>query len=369
MNDNVASATKLQTARSIWGQSFDGTANVSGALTGVTSITASGAIAAGSFRLLYPDSANGIAVHKILNWPINPYGILTRLYSDGTASLQSQRENNNSESFNLSLNPLGGNVGIGTTSPSYKLHVSGAIYSTSEIISSSANAFRAVYGNYGFFIRNDGGNTYFMLTSSGNAYGSWNSLRPLYINNSTGLVYMNQGISVSGVSSFGSTLNVAGNINASANVVVNRIADLNGAIQVPYSAGSWISMATRDNLIYSTTNNSSNSAHALYRVKDSGGNAICFGGLGGDVGFHGFSASDISSGANNRTWYTIWNVSTGKLTHSKDLQVNGNFVAVGEVTAYSSSDIRLKKNLKELKAINTLRKINTFEYDWTEEAL
>ena len=35
------SATKLSTARTIWGQSFDGTANVSGALSGATTITAS----------------------------------------------------------------------------------------------------------------------------------------------------------------------------------------------------------------------------------------------------------------------------------------------------------------------------------------
>lgn len=43
-----------------------------------------------------------------------------------------------------------------------------------EIISTSANAFRAVYGNYGFIIRNDGANTYFMMTNSGDPYGSWN---------------------------------------------------------------------------------------------------------------------------------------------------------------------------------------------------
>ena len=38
----VEKATKLATSRTIWGQSFDGTGNVSGALTGVTDITASG---------------------------------------------------------------------------------------------------------------------------------------------------------------------------------------------------------------------------------------------------------------------------------------------------------------------------------------
>lgn len=46
--DNVASATKLQTSRTIWGQPFDGTGNVSGALTGVTTLTASGDITTSS---------------------------------------------------------------------------------------------------------------------------------------------------------------------------------------------------------------------------------------------------------------------------------------------------------------------------------
>ena len=48
ISGNAASATKLATARTIWGQSFDGTANVSGAMTGVTTITASGAITCAS---------------------------------------------------------------------------------------------------------------------------------------------------------------------------------------------------------------------------------------------------------------------------------------------------------------------------------
>lgn len=50
ITDNVASANKLYNPRTIWGQSFDGTANVSGALTGVTNITASGSITASSLK-------------------------------------------------------------------------------------------------------------------------------------------------------------------------------------------------------------------------------------------------------------------------------------------------------------------------------
>lgn len=49
---NAGSATKLQTARTIWGQSFDGTGNVSGNMTGVGSIDASSTVnAEGGFYI------------------------------------------------------------------------------------------------------------------------------------------------------------------------------------------------------------------------------------------------------------------------------------------------------------------------------
>ncbi|BBA61085.1 phage tail protein [Escherichia coli] len=67
-----------------------------------------------------------------------------------------------------------------------------------EIISKSANGLRIAYGNYGFFIRNDGSNTYFMLTNSGDNMGTYNGLRPLWINNATGAVSMGRGLNVSG---------------------------------------------------------------------------------------------------------------------------------------------------------------------------
>lgn len=43
-SDNVASATKLQTARTIWGQSFDGTGNVNGTIYINNSNSSNGAI-------------------------------------------------------------------------------------------------------------------------------------------------------------------------------------------------------------------------------------------------------------------------------------------------------------------------------------
>lgn len=46
LNSNVASATKLQTPRTIWGQSFDGTGNVDGTLTAHGNILATGGVTA-----------------------------------------------------------------------------------------------------------------------------------------------------------------------------------------------------------------------------------------------------------------------------------------------------------------------------------
>ncbi len=63
--------------------------------------------------------------------------------------------------------------------------------------------FRIAYGSCGFILRNDGANTYFLVTDSGQAAtGSWNGLRPLYFNNSNGQVTFGHNISSNGNGSF-----------------------------------------------------------------------------------------------------------------------------------------------------------------------
>lgn len=78
-------------------------------------------------------------------------------------------------------------VGIGDSTPSTKLDVAG------EITSGSLGAYgniRMISGSYGSFFRNDGTNTYLLLTNSADQYGVWNSLRPLYVNNGNGDLYL-----------------------------------------------------------------------------------------------------------------------------------------------------------------------------------
>lgn len=49
--------------------------------------------------------------------------------------------------------------------------------------------------------------------------------------------------------------------------------------------------------------------------------------------------------------------------------VNGSLFSTGEITAYQSSDRRLKDNIHDLNSIDIIRKLRPVEFDWTDEAL
>jgi len=101
----------------------------------------------------------------------------------------------------------GGNVGIGRE-PERMLDIDGTLRSGGEIQTTSANAIRMVRGGYGAFWRNDGTNTYLLLTNSGDQYGLWNELRPFTVNNASGALNV------------GGTLNTGGEIQTtSANAI------------------------------------------------------------------------------------------------------------------------------------------------------
>lgn len=130
--DNVASATKLQTARTLWGKSFDGTANVDGCIR----IQAN----EGSY-------CEGIRIKPYNNgWATILLGGNDLTSNTGTSANSWSIHNNNGKfyinknssngSTGSELCNVNGNWGIGTVSPSYKLHVGGNAYVASGLTSS-----------------------------------------------------------------------------------------------------------------------------------------------------------------------------------------------------------------------------------------
>lgn len=255
---NAATATKLQTARTINGVSFDGSANISlsptnigcpasptgwlttgsngGAITTaqlVTLLQNNGAFNAKAWiarcawayanSASIPDSETGCgiiplagAVIEVFNNGSSSNNYTIRITTATTTSVSGALTNAEfiyvfngtsyspgwRRAYNTKNKPTAADVGALPLSGGA---LTGGLTSSGEIVSKYANGFRIAYGSFGFFIRNDGSNTYFMLTASGNTLGSWNGLRPITINNTSGAV------------SIGNGLNVTGGVNGSLN--------------------------------------------------------------------------------------------------------------------------------------------------------
>lgn len=111
---NVSSASKLATKRTIWGQGFDGTANITGSLSSVANITMNGQLK------IYASSSD--TTHQLNLQSESTYN---KIQSNG--------------SIPLAINPDGNNVAIGATTASYKLWVNGttagtALYATTGYV-------------------------------------------------------------------------------------------------------------------------------------------------------------------------------------------------------------------------------------------
>lgn len=129
-----------------------------------------------------------------------------------------------------------GFVGIGNSNPPTPLTVAS---------SSSPNLIRLVYGtSYGIIHYNDGNNYYILLTNASDPWGTFNGLRPFYINLANGAVSMSHGLTVGGyltVSSGNLTVS-AGNCNISGQYQINGV-NWTGATNWFYTSGQSIGWA------------------------------------------------------------------------------------------------------------------------------
>lgn len=306
-SDNVASASKIQTARTLWGRSFDGTGNVSGNLDNVGKI-----------------SANG------------------------------------------------------------------------EIITSSANSFRAVYGSYGFFIRNDGVSTYFMHTNKNDPYGGWNNNRPITIDNESGRISINSALDVGSVTTF--YKKVTGTSISCSDW--HRSTGQTGWVNDSYGGGiymtdaTWVRVWNGKGFLCENTIESSYRLSARQLVNVYG--ALGYGWGSGQAAFQvaiptnenqtpillAYNGVNGNQTGNDR-YFAIevlntglrnvhFNVS-GKETvrmRANYFEVNGDILATGGTTFYGS-DIRYKSIIHPvmLLALNKIAEAPSFVYHWNREGM
>jgi fibronectin-binding autotransporter adhesin len=292
--------------------------------TGVTTggtekmrITSGGNVGIGTTGPGYPldieDPTAGYALNignvTVGSWTglnINSDGVLTDMQSIQSSGLgEMGTESNNGLIIRTNATErvrilAGGNVGIGSTTPGETLDVSGIIRSNSDIISSAAGAdganIRMIGGNYGAFFRNDGANTYFLLTASGSQYSSWNTLRPFTVADSTGYVTMANGVGVTGGFTT-DTLTATGLFYAS------------GGLEFPENSWMYAPGGVSRNLYISATD-------MYWEV---GGT--------GDFHFRNSSDADLSviAGATGRsTYFDAGNVGIGSAVPAAPLDVEGS---------------------------------------------
>ena len=379
-SDNVASATKLQTTRTLWGQSFDGTGNVSGNMSGVGSIFANGSIT--SFRsdnggfVMYPGIASGEAVRIEC---VNSSGAWV---SNGITLLQN------------------GNVGIGTNTPSKKLTVNGELSvaenatfktitapsmatSYTDTWSDGTNthpwygydhryANTGVYSTtisdyFGMTFKTGSGNI--SMTNAGNVgIGTFSPSYKLDVNgtlHASGATTLSSTLGVTGNTAIGGALGVTGNtkLNGSVGIggdnttsyklYVNGTSYITGRVGIGYIPNNAYMLDVAGQI----------NADSGFILRDNASITIDDDGSTLDI--------EVDSSYSIQLWNTT-NI-FADLSASGDITANGNItserniLAKGGVTALSTSDRRKKTNITKANSIDTLKSLGgTFEFDWID---
>lgn len=370
LTDNVASATKLQTARTIWGQSFDGTGNVSGNIDPIASSTFS----------------CGTSTNQ---W----YSVYTmRLYAKSGSALYLGAN----DSIHMSIS-ASGNVMIGTTTDNaYKLQVAGSAYIDGNINLNlheitNAKAMHCYDSGTGYYI---GGRNYGLgVTNGGALIYSYGATPISFYTSQTEMMRITGGgnvlIGTTTDSGYKLQVNGAGSFKPSSDRLIllePATNSLDGSGIAFWSSGGWTKGTINASTLYL---NSSSSGNVLigtptdsgYKLDVRGGN------IATDYGIAGVSSSTYNrwsithgsnrlyiqsgltdgSGVNGEVWISGINTSSLGLLNiiATTTTLSGNLVVTGG--GAFGSDVRYKDILNYTNIdLATIANAPLFTYRWND---
>lgn len=286
---NVTSATKLQTARTINGTAFDGTAAITTAKWGTAR------------NLTIGNTAKSVDGSSAMAWSLAEIGALgVNANAVSASKLQT-------------AHTLWGQSFDGTKNISGALSAVTTINMTGDILQGDVRYGR----NNGMYAEIRSGGNELVISGKGTA-------TDMYVN------YRASGFSDGTVPQIWRWMAGSGSEWAS-----HEIGGLttHGEVKLPYIGGTYLSMATREDVIKGALNNSATNAHALLRIMNSNGAAWVVGGTGKDVGIYGFTNERITNNDENvPSWKTTWDADTGELSHSGAMNVQSLKIGGGTIT-------------------------------------
>lgn len=396
LTDNVASATKLQTARTVWGQSFDGTGDISGNLTldnnkAIVTTDTSG----NTLQVFKTTNNNHLAIG---------YGSAVKSYKTILYGNEIQLQYGTDDGVGLYVNSSG-NVGIGTTRPACKLDVNGETSITGALTKyNSDKTYRFV------FAHNNNEARIYNIIEDGSVFGN---IR-IGTTNSSCLFFdgVNYRLGI-GTTSPDYTLHVVGTTHINGEASFNNSVTLKGTgsstarIIMSRSSYNYINYPTDGKLCLGTSNSTSSTQlcidgsngyvgvgttspeHRLHvngviktnndiyvqgnndtkryvQVSNSVASISLYVATSGNKGLYDFDINKwLIYSDNTNTIFTIGNVGVGISSPPARLSVDGDILATGGITMYS---MRSLKNIQDERGLSLeeLSIIKPTRYTWKD---